>query len=172
MSTWPLTYEWTGESFVPIKRHAKICDDRYVVGERYELEVAQGRSTKAHNHEFAWLATAWASLPEKYQFEPWAQSTEHLRKFALIRTGYCTNEQFGCSSHAEARRWASILRSDDEYALITIDGPIITRYRAMSQSRKAMKADIFKKSKSAILDYIANLLEVPADELAKQGEQT
>ena len=167
MTSWPLSFIWTGDSFIPIKRHAKLCDERYVVHERYELEVTQGRSTKTHNHEFAWLAEAWASLPEKYQFEPWAQSTEHLRKKALISTGFCTTETFACGTRAEAMRWASILRSDDEFALISLQGTTIHRFRALSQSKRAMGAKEFQRSKTAVIDYIANLLEVPAQELER-----
>jgi hypothetical protein len=170
MSRAPVTYTWDGEAMVPLASLAKRCDEMFVVGERYRLEEASDRSTATHNHEFAWLAEAWKTLPERYKLEPWAQSAEHLRKYALIATGHCLTDTFTCGSNAEALRWAPRLRSDDEYCIVQVQGSVVHRYRAKSQARKAMNRKEFQASKQAILEFVAGLLEVTPETLANVRE--
>lgn len=155
---------------VPLASLARRCDEIFVVGQRYRLEEVSDRSTATHNHEFAWLNEACRSLPEKYAHEPWAQSAEHLRKYALIRTRHCTTETFPCGSNAEALRWASRLRADDEFCIVSVDGALVNRFRAKSQARRAMNRKEFQASKQDILEFIAGLLEVEPDTLANVRE--
>jgi len=150
-------------------RHQKIADQQYVVGEGYWLTPYEERSAATHDHQFAWLDDAWRNLPEQYQFEPWAQSKTHLRKYALIRTSFCTTEQFPCQSRAEAERWASRLRADDSYCVVTITGTIVNRFRAESQSRRAMDGKRFQASKQAIIEFIEGLLGVEPGTLEREG---
>lgn len=164
-----LMYMWTGESFEPIARHAKDCDKDFVVGEHYWLEEIQPRSQASHAHEFAWLADAWRNLPERYDNEPWAQSPEHLRKFALIQCKFCITETFTCGSNAEALRWAPRLRADDEYCIVSVSGSTVHRFRAESQSKRSMGARRFQESKTAIMEYIGNLLSVPVETLRQNA---
>src|SRR5690349_5837899 len=98
----PLIYQWDGEAMRIHPRQAKEADRRFTIGETYRLDEVLERSTASHNHEFAFLASAWQNLPERFSNEPWAQSAEHLRKFALISCGFCSNETFVCNSRAEA----------------------------------------------------------------------
>lgn len=162
----PIIATWTDEGvFRPSPRMARICDKHFAVGEVYEIEVGHGRSIATHNHQFAWLKEAWLTLPEEYSNEPWAQSPEHLRKHALIRTGFCHVEQFACGSNAEALRWAPRLRADDEYCVVAVEGTIVTRYRAMSQSQRAMGGKRFQESKQAVIDFVAGLLGVSPETL-------
>ena len=161
----PVIFEWDGEAMVPLPRFARKCDELFVIGERYTLEAQ--RSERSHRHQFAWLRNAWANLPEKYHLEPWAQSPDHLRKYALIRTGWCNTETYSCESKAEAQRWAVRLRPKDEYSIVIARGTEVMVYTAKSQARGAMKNDDFQASKTAILDYIAGLLEVEPSELEK-----
>jgi hypothetical protein len=165
----PILFEWNGEAMVPLRRFAKQCDREFVVHEVYRLEAVAERSMSSHNHEFAWLHDAWLSLPERYQFEPWAQSSEHLRKYALIRKGFCTTEQFACATRAEAMRLAAILRSDDEYCLVSVEGSIVSRFRALSQSKRSMGAKQFQASKQSIIDFVASLLEIEPRDLEREA---
>lgn len=154
----------------PLASLTRRCDELFVVGERYRMEEVNERSQSSHAHEFAWLAEAWRNLPEQYAQEPWAQSPEHLRKYALIRTGFCHTDTFACGSHAEAMRWAPRLRSDDEYCIVSVEGMVVHRFRAMSQSKRAMGAKKFQESKQAILEFVSSLLGVSAANLQQQGE--
>ena len=153
----PLVYEWDGDAMRPLPQFARRADQQFTVHEKYKLEVVRERSKPSHDQQFAWLEEKWLTLHEKYQFEPWAQSPEHLRKYALIRTGFCITEQFACGSKAEASRLATILRSDDEYCLVTVTGSIVNRFRAESQKIRgpgAMSPKRFQESKQKVFDFI------------------
>lgn len=152
-------FEWDGESMIPIAVHRNRCDDQFVVHQRYHMEAIEPRSMKTHNHHFAMIGDMWASLPERYGMEPWAQSAEHLRKYALISTGYCNTQVFTCGSKAEARRWASNLRPMDEFSVVWVKETTVHVFTAMSQSMKAMGKADFQASKEAVLNHIQGLLD-------------
>ena len=100
----------------------------------------------------------------KYRGEPWSESVESLRKFALIRTGWYNSETMVCDTVAEAERWAARLRPLDEYALISIRGKAVVRLTAKSQSYAAMpQKGEFYKSKADVLGFVADLLSLPPD---------
>jgi hypothetical protein len=82
-------YEGDGQFVAAAPYFARRADQAYVVGQTYKMAEQYDRSAASHAHQFAWLHDAWLSLPERYRNEPWAQTSEHLRKYALIRTGYC-----------------------------------------------------------------------------------
>jgi hypothetical protein len=162
----PLTYQWDGEAMRPLPRFAREADKQFVVGETYPLAVEHGRSHATHAHEFAWLSDAWATLPETIAHE--YPSAEHLRKRALIATGFCTIRDHVCASRAEAQRLASALRGElDEYVLVIATETVVRVCRAESQSKRTMGAKRFQESKTSILNYVANLLGVGSDSLTK-----
>ena len=49
--------------------------------------------------------------------------------------------------------------------MVTVEGCIVTRYTAKSQSYRAMGKQTFEASKRAVLDVIADMLGVTADEI-------
>jgi hypothetical protein len=159
----PIMFAWDGEVMKPLR--PRDADREYVVGERYNLVPHYPRSEISHSHEFAWLTEAWKTLPEHLcdQFP----SSEHLRKWALIRAGYSDSHTIVCSSKAEALRVAAFIRPIDEFAVVVTQGPTVTRYTAKSQSKRAMGGAEFQKSKSDIMDVIAKLLGVETKELAE-----
>lgn len=168
--TAPIAFTWDGEAMVPASSfHARNADREYVVGERYVLVEEKQRSIKTHNHEFAVLHEAWANLPERYADEAWAQSAEHLRRYALIKTGFSDSQTFTCGSYAEAERWAANIRPLDEYSIVVVRGSTVVRYTAKSQSKKAMGAEEFQRSKNAVLEFVSGLIEVAPEELAKNA---
>jgi hypothetical protein len=167
----PIICRWDGEAFVPAGRFARIADQHYVVGETYRLVEHQDRSAKSHKHFFAEINEAWQSLPERYAGQPWAQSPEHLRRYALIKAGFCDAQTFVASSRAEAIRLAAFLRPVDEYAIVTTEGATVTRYTAKSQSMRAMGKRVFQESKTAVLDVLADMLDVTPGALAENAGQ-
>jgi len=164
----PFIYQWTGHAMQPLGRFARIAAEAFKAGEHYRMEAIEARSWVSHNHQFAWLYDAWLNLPERAAMEPWAQSSEHLRKFALIKTGFCNTQTWICVTKAEAVRWAANMRPEDEFSIVISQGNTVLRFTAKSQSLKAMGAKDFQASKSAILEYIARLIGVDPAELAAQ----
>lgn len=162
-----IVWEWSGEAMVPLPRFHNLVNATFTGGERYTMEPHEQRSDPSHRHEFAVIAEAWQSLPEHLADEPWAQTPEHLRKYALIRCRYANTQTFDCASNAEAKRWAANLRPLDEYSIVSVKGSVVYRFTAMSQSKKAMGPQVFQESKQAILEFIGDLIGVSADQIGK-----
>lgn len=166
-----INWRWDGEAMVPEGQFARRkADEAFVVGERYKMTVEDVRSWVSHQHQFAWLHEAFLNLPERYAIEPWAQSPEALRKYALIRGGFAHAQVFACRSKAEAKRWGANLRPLDEFTIVIVKGTVVTRYTAMSQSMQAMGGKEFQRSKTYVLDFVASLIDVAPAELEARGE--
>ncbi len=155
--TQPLPFIWNGEAFEPANRHwARKCDERFVVGQSYTLDELHVRSSATHAHYFAALHDIWQSLPERYaeQFP----TEEHMRKYALIRTGFHTMTQHSCKSEAEAQRLAAVIRPYDSYQLVTVKDSVVTVYNALSQDYRSMDKRAFAESKEKVLDWCSALV--------------
>jgi len=165
----PILMQWNGEAMVPAtSRWAAEADQHYVVGQRYRMVEEQERSEVSHRHEFAWLRTAWESLPDNLLDQ--YPNPEILRKHGLIAKGHCTMTQHVCASVAEAERLAAILRPYDTYAIVRQRGPVVTVYKAVSQSYRAMGAKTFQRSKSDLMEFVGDLLGVDPATLGKVQE--
>lgn len=165
MSAPPLAFWWNGEAMLP--RQPRLADKHFVVGERYTLVEHNERSSASHAHYFAALTEAWSNLPED-QAERFPTS-EHLRAFALIKTGFADSRQFVASSKAEALRLAAFMKPSDDYALVTVKDAVVTVWTAKSQSYRAMGKADFNASKQAVLDYVASLVGVKPGDLAENA---
>lgn len=165
----PVLFTWDGESMVAQRRFQTVCDKQFVVGEVYPMIVQEPRSQASHNHYFASIEAAWLNLPEDIaeQFP----SSEHLRKYALIKAGFADERSIVCASKAEALRIASFIKPMDHYAIVVVSEATIKVYTAQSQSNKAMGKKVFQGSKDAVLDVIARLVGTDRHELARNAEQ-
>jgi len=165
MSTAPILYTWDGDAMVPLPRFKADCDRSFVVGEKYRLVVHEDRSIASHNHEFAFVAEAWAQLPEHLteQF----RTPEHLRKRALIEAGYFNQQEVDAGSHAAALRIANFIASMDEYSVVVVRGPIVVVRKPKSQSRRAMGKEEFQQSKQAVLEIVSNMIGVQPEALTR-----
>ena len=161
----PIMFSWTGDSFTPVNTHAqKQADKFYVIGERYAMAPVFERSPESHRHFFALVREAWLNLrPEEAERHP---TEKHLRKYALIKTGFCDRQEFLASSKAEAVRIAAFLKGVDDYAVVIVRGNVVERLTAKSQSYRSMKKDEFQRSKEAVLGYISILIGVTPKQLA------
>lgn len=167
----PLTYTWTDEgTWRPVPHLAKLADKLFVVGMNSQLEVIEKRSKQSHDHFFAVVDDAWSSLPETHA-NRWL-TPDHLRKWALIQAGYCKETTYIAQSHAEAVRVASFMHSTTEFSEVEIHGNLVALRTPKSQKTTgpdAMDKKEFQASKQGVLDVLAKLIGVPAEELAKQG---
>lgn len=163
----PALFQWDGEVMKPVRPTQRLCDVQFTVGEVYSLQPIERRSAASHKHFFAAIHEAWLNLPEHLaeRFE----TDEHLRKYALVKSGFADQQQIVCSSNAEALRLAAFIRPIDTYAVVSVEGRVVTRFTAKSQSMAAMGKEVFQRSKDAVLDYIAGLIEVQPRELAAAG---
>jgi hypothetical protein len=160
-----LRYEGDGEFRVLSNYWASRADREFVVGETYKMVEHHDRSTASHNHFFASIANAHGNLPDELlEIYP---STEHLRKKALIRKGYRDEREYVCASKAAAAELVRTIRVLDDYAIIEARENVVRIWTAKSQSVKAMGAKEFQESKTAVLDFIDNLLGVEPGATAK-----
>jgi hypothetical protein len=160
----PIEAAWDGEVFRPVSPYwVRRADKDFSKGEVLRLVNQQARSTNSHNHYFAAVASAWENLPplvaERFN------SPDALRKYALIKGGYCTSDSITCPSHADALRVAAFVRPTDEFALVTVTKNVVTRYIAKSQSYREMDKKTFAESKDRVLEIIAELIGVTSAEL-------
>lgn len=171
MSAAPLTYTWSDDgTFRPMPHLSKLADKLFVVGLKYQLEVIEQRSKRSHDHFFAVVDEAWASLPEIHA-NRWREPDD-LRAWALIQAGFCNESTFIMKSHAEALRTAACMGSLNGRAEIEVQGNLIAHRTAKSQLTKqpgGMSAKEFQASKQGVLEVLAKLIEVPVEVLAKQG---
>jgi hypothetical protein len=163
-----MLFSWEGDLFRPLKRFQKACDAEFVIGEVYTLEEVKGRSQVSHNHYFAALNNGWMNLPETVAER--FPTSEHLRKWCLIKAGFHDQRSIVAASKAEAQRVAAFIKPIDEFAIVVVTECNVTVYTAKSQSKKAMGAADFQKSKSAVLDLIDDLLGLSSGETERQGE--
>lgn len=155
----PINVTWNGESFDPANRFwANKCDERFVVGQGYTLDEVHARSSATHAHYFALLNDIWHSLPDHLSEQ--FPTSEHLRKYALIKTGFHTMQQHVCKSEAEARRLAAIIKPYDSYQVVIVKDSVVTVYHAISQDHRSMDRRMFQESKEKVLDWCASLIDV------------
>ena len=156
----PFRAIWAGGAFVPEDRFLGTVRAEFGEGEIVPLVRHEDRSGASHNHYFATLADLWESLPEG-EADRWP-TVEHLRKYALIRTGWRDERSIVCASRAEALRLAAFVRPMDPYAVVAVSEAVVRVWTAKSQSLRAMGRQDFEKSKQNVLDFVADMIGVPA----------
>lgn len=163
MTAAAIPFRWEGDSFVPLPRFAGQCDAAFVVGQVYRLGVVEDRSQKSHRHQFAFVREAWKNLPDELAAE--FPSSEHLRKWALIKGGWADVRKFVAANNQEATRLAAYARDLDEYAVIEVTGNIVSIWTAHSQKRSEMGHTEFQRCKDAVLRIVAELIGTAAETL-------
>ena len=158
------SFRWNGEAMIPAK--PQLADKEYVIGQRYWLEQVSERSWLSHRQQFAWIAEAWNNLP--HSMTEIFPSPEHLRKAALIATGWHRETIIDAGNRAAATRVAVYARGEDEFARVVVRGSTVVVQKARSQRMHGLdrmdKAE-FQKAKDDILGWIAELLDVEPQRL-------
>ena len=158
---------WRDGTFVPEGRLAEFCDAEFGEGEVVSFERHEERSIRSHNHYFACIAEAWNNLPDTDGRFP---NPEALRKWALIRNGYCTESSIVCDTPEQAHTVAAFM-GFTEGMVIVVKENVVKRFIARSQSVKAMNKDEFQRSKTDVLDTLAELIRVKRSRLEKAGSE-
>lgn len=147
---------WRDGVFVPENRIVNYCSETFGEGEVVTFERHEEVSTASRGHYHACIAEAWRNLPEQDERFP---TPESLRKWALIRGGYCTENSIVADSPEQAAVIAGFM-GNQEGTIIVVRDCVVKKYTAKSQSAAAMKKDEFQRSKSDVLDIIAELIAV------------
>lgn len=187
MRTYPVVFRWLevdvidGDgivhrqmAMVALPRYGNVCKRQFEAGEEYVLAPIEERLMASHRQFFAAIRDGFMNLPEKIA-ERWPTDT-HLRRWLLIETGYFDEKEFDCPDEKFARRLATFIRTEDEYARISVHRPsgqgdswrVIVR-RAKSQAVPAMKKQEFEASKKDVLDLLEHLTSVPRGTLKREA---
>lgn len=169
----PLVYEGDGNWSIANKAWGKRCDELYVVHERYAFSEVDTRNMKLHAAYFASIGEAWKNLPEGWG--DYFKSPDHLRKYCLIKEGYCTTATFTLANEDEALAFAAYFRvpgESGEFRIIERRGNVVVVNTARSQQvlrkGKGMDADTFKSSSRAVLNRLDIMLGTSRGTVAKQ----
>jgi hypothetical protein len=166
----PIPFRFVDGAFVPVgDKASRAAAFHYDNGHIFWLVPHLDSDPISMRHQFAWLHTAYANLPEHYagQFA----SAEHLRKTALIQTGFCTVKDIVCQTVDAAVQLAAWAQSKDEYCVVMVEGTVVRIFEPESQSRKAMGLDRFEASKAAILNHIAGLIGTTPKALERAAKE-
>jgi hypothetical protein len=151
----PMRYEGNGLFRCLHSRRIKMA-----VGEVHGWAMAEHRSKASHDHFFACVNEAWKSLPE-YLADDFP-SPEHLRKWALIKAGFCSETRIVCANNAEALTLATKAKTMDKFSIVAIDGKTVTIWTADSQRKDAMGRQRFQEAKDKALHIISELIGTDA----------
>lgn len=166
----PVILQWDDDHFVPDPRHLARCRAQFVVGQQYPLEVIQPRNMASHRGYFAAIHEAWLNLNEEDAAK--FKTSEHLRAWALVETGWCKETDYPCESVEEAMMVAKIIRARSSYAIIGRKGNVVKVFDPRSQAvygPDAMGADDFKASKQQVLDLVATMARTTRGELVRNA---
>jgi hypothetical protein len=168
--THPIPFMWDGDAMVPLRSHARRAAQTYGRGEVVSLVPMDERSMVSHAHEFAWLKEAWQNVPEDQSDQ--FPNPEALRKHALIATGWYDETLIDVGSHAGALRTAAVVSAllADEFAHVVTRGGLVVIRRAKSQARGKMGREAFQASKTAIIEWVADLIGVEPQQLSSAAK--
>jgi hypothetical protein len=166
----PMMYRWDGEAMQLLPYFQKQADKVFTIGETYRLSEVESRSMRSHRHFFACINEAWNNLDEEDTDR--FPSPDHLRKWALTYTPFCTVRQYDAASNAEAIRLRHFLRSGDDFVRVEVDGKTVREFKPHSQAVAAMPNNkTFQASKDAVLDILARKLGITTDALEEAGRR-
>lgn len=159
-------------AMVPLPRFGNVVARQFVEGEDYKLVIHEDRSMASHNHYFASVQDGFDNLPEKIAAR-WP-SSEHLRAWCLIETGWFDEKEFDCDTERQAKMLSSFIRTERAFARISVHGnresgwKVIVR-TAKSQSIPAMGKDAFQRSKTDVLDLVSSMVGVTTGDLKRNA---
>lgn len=171
MSDKAIAYRWTGDAWKPLARSAKACAD-FFVGQIARLKEDKERSDESHGFYFACLHTAFMNLPER--FADRFASEEHLRKWCLIKSGFRKEHTIIAATEQNAAEIAALAGALDDFAVVQLDGRIVTVWVAESQKMMrngddGMAKDKFEASKEAVLRECSKLIGIDVTTLLAEN---
>lgn len=163
-----IQFRATETGFEPLGIHAFAAfKKQYQPGQRYVLTQHRERSGKSHRHLFSVIKETFDNLPDR-----WAEmfsSPEALRKYLLVRAGWCDAHTFTCETPEEAKRLVRYLKPIDEFSIVTAKDCVVTRYAAKSISEQNMGSEDFNAVKDKVLDIAAKMIGVSKAALTKNA---
>ena len=149
----PIIFCWDGDAMVPHARFSRLAESSFTAGHAYRMIVQEERSPASHKQYFAAVHEAWMNLPEHLQLA--FPTEDHLRKYALIKAGFCDVR------HVAGNRHVAV----NGYAIVCEEDGVTTIYEAKSQGYKSMGKAEFQRSKEKVIEVLAAMVDVTPDQL-------
>lgn len=169
-----VAFVWDGSAMIPLDRFRGLASRQFRPGTEYSLAPHRGRSEKAHGLYFKCVELAWKNLPDEHRLRADGTdrypTSEHLRKAVLVQEGYADEHSMICDNEAKAMSTAALCRALDGYAIIKVNGIIVTVWTAKSQSHHAMGHDAFTESMNKVLDNLADKLGISSQQLTEEAK--
>lgn len=163
MTALPIPGMWSSGHFIPLASHKRHVAQTYGDGEITVLAPVEERSQASHAHFFSLVTQAWQNLHEDYAER--FPTADHLRRWALIKSGWRDERTVVCATKAEAERIAAFIRPIDDYAIVVAREATVTVWTAKSQSLRAMGKADFQRSKDDTLRVLSELIGADVTEL-------
>lgn len=168
MKTEAIAFIWDGAAMIPLERFRGLASRQFRPGVEYSMVPHRDRSDAAHGLYFKTIELAWKNLPEDIAAR--FPTSEHLRKWCLVKEHYADEHSMLCANEAQAQSTAVLARALDGYAIIQLNGPIVTVWTAKSQSRHAMGHDLFNESMNKVLERLADMLGISSADLTEEAK--
>ena len=166
VTTPPIRCVFDGKVFAPDGQHwLGLAQKHFGAGEVVKLVQHEERSGASHNHYFACVADAHANLPDELAIQ--FPSPDHLRRFALISTGYCNSHAITLDSVEEARKVYAFIKPIDQFSVVSLKGCVVTVFTAHSQSNRAANKALFRQQKEAVLGFLATMVGTTKEALTE-----
>lgn len=163
----PVQWDDEREVLVPLRNFVRQLKKMLRHGQKLFIERIELRSMKAHNRFFAELARRWNSMPQHITKHFINQT--HLRKHALIRCGWVEEmKPIACGTPEAAVMGAVCAKTAAAYAMVAINGPVVTIYTARSMATsgdRCMKPKEFYQAAKDVLDFCDGLLGIAKNEI-------
>src|SRR5258708_29139141 len=106
----PIIFVWRDGAMEPLDRFSRLAESSFTAGHAYRMIVQEERSHASHRQYFAAVHEAWLNLPEHLQL---AFPTEDpLRKYALIKAGFCDVRHVAGNRHVAVNGYAIICEEE------------------------------------------------------------
>lgn len=138
----------------------------YPVGSSASFDEQKARSSAQERRWFGILKTTWDNMDDHLRRR--FPDPEALRKWALIRAGWCESREFVAEGEEAAALTAAGLRWAEPYSIVVQAGNVVFAYRAKSQGRKAMGRQQFAEFTERGLAHISELLGCDVDDIPWQ----
>jgi hypothetical protein len=115
------------------------------------LDDTNDHSDPMRRYFFATLRDVHDNMPEHWR--ELCPSTEHLRKYALCRVGWCDVRAINCGNARVASDVAAAAKSLDRFAVVDIRDSTVTIYTARSMSRRSAPKKVFRELVNKVWDW-------------------
>ena len=121
------------------------------------LDDSYDHSDPARRRYFAHIRDVWDSLPDHRR--ELHLTPKHLRKWALVKAGYCDTNIVNCGSKRAAIEVAAMAKRLDTFCVTDIRGSVVVIHTALSQTKRMQPRKIFLECAAAVERVLDDMID-------------